>query len=50
MSHPHWFNIYDNPKMYALLDHVENFAFKNDKGPVLYVTHEQALRGWELPT
>lgn len=47
MSHPHWFNIYDRDTMHALLTHADQFTFKNDTGPVVYVTHEQALRGWE---
>lgn len=42
LSHPHWFGTIDNAKMVALFDEAENHKYKNDNGPLIYVTQIEA--------
>ncbi len=45
LSHPHWFNV-DEPKIDAVFDYIDTFLYENDQGPVLYVTLQDAAKGW----
>ncbi len=46
LTHPHWFNV-DQPKMDATFTYVDNYLYKDDKGPIKYVTLEEAQKIWE---
>lgn len=50
LSHPHWFDTYDAPKMHALLKHISQYTFVTDSGPIVYVTLQDALKGWSNDT
>jgi hypothetical protein len=46
LTHPHGFNV-DQPKMDATFSYIDNYLYKNDSGPVKYVTLEQAEKMWD---
>lgn len=45
LSHPHWFNI-DDPKLVELYNFISNFTYSNDKGPVKFITLDEAHKVW----
>lgn len=47
MSHPHWFDIYDAPKIRGILDIMSKDSFAKDNGPIIFSTYQQALKTWE---
>ena len=47
ISHPHWFNV-DKPKLENLFSYINENTNRDDKGPVIYVTLDQAYKIWEL--
>jgi len=45
LSHPHGFNV-DGPKMTQLFNHINQYAYSYDKGPVKFVRLADAYAGW----
>lgn len=45
LSHPEWFYI-DNPKIDKLFNHIDNFAYAADNGPVIYTNLETIEQSW----
>lgn len=45
LSHPEWFNI-DEPKLDILFTFISQFLQKNDNGPVIFITLDQAYKSW----
>lgn len=46
MSHPHWFDIFDSPKMKELLTYIDKYKFERDNGPIIYTTLENAQKAF----
>lgn len=46
LSHPPFFQI-DQPKMTKVFDYIGQFLYKNDAGPVMYTTLENAYYSWD---
>jgi uncharacterized membrane protein len=50
LSHPHGFEYYDSAKIRGLLDHVKQYRFDLDKGPVIQTTLEDVYNDYNLST
>lgn len=45
LSHPHWFNV-DKPKMDKVLKFTDQYYFKEDKGPIIYINLDDLYKIW----
>lgn len=48
LSHPHWFDI-DRQKFENLMNYIETFTYKSDRGPVVYVNLDDAYNYYTQP-
>jgi hypothetical protein len=46
MTHAHWLTTIDGKTMRTLLNETDNYKIEKDKGPVIYVTSQQAYDYW----
>lgn len=46
LSHPPFWGV-DKPRVEALFSYIDNFLYKNDRGPVIYTTLENAYYSWD---
>lgn len=45
LSHPEWFHV-DKPKVDAVFSHTDQFLYTQDRGPVVYITLQDAYTIW----
>ncbi|HBG81796.1 TPA: hypothetical protein DDW69_03055 [candidate division CPR2 bacterium] len=46
LSHPHWFNRAEQDKVNEVFNHVDQFKYEKDLGPVIYVTLRDIYNDW----
>jgi hypothetical protein len=47
LSHPEWYPT-DKPKMERVFDYTSNFLYKENRGPVIFITLDEANNIWNL--